>query len=73
MVATRRAATQAALAEQAGLELARLVQPLAALVVAPRLAVTPATLAERAGLAVAIPVSPLAALVASTMARWTVS
>ncbi len=45
--------TQAALAEQAGLEVATLVPPLAALMVAPRMAVTLAVLAEQAGLVVA--------------------
>jgi hypothetical protein len=55
-----------------GLELARLVQALAALGVASQLAAMPATLAERAGLAVAIPVSSLEALVASTVAGWMV-
>jgi hypothetical protein len=46
LVALRMAATQAALAERVGLEVARLVQPLAALVVAPQMAVTPAALAR---------------------------
>jgi hypothetical protein len=66
------AATQAALAEQVGLEVGRLVPPLAALVVVSSMAAAPAKLAEQVGLAVARPVPTLVARVAPTMAGWMV-
>jgi hypothetical protein len=52
-LAAPRLATQAVLVEQAGLEVARPVPPLVALVVAPWMAATLATLAKQVGLVVA--------------------
>jgi hypothetical protein len=68
LAASRMAATQAVLAEQMGLVVVRLVQPLVELVVAPRVAETLVTLARQAGLAMAKLVQPLAALVMAP--RW---
>jgi hypothetical protein len=63
----------ATLAALAGLEVARPVPPLAALVGAPRMAAMLAALVEQAGLVLVRPVPPLAGLVAPTVVGWTVS